>query len=342
MTATARMGICAALVGLLAVGCSAGPPAGPPAAAPSSAPASTAPPAQTVPARPRVSLPALMGAELDGGDLRIVRVLSRTSAYTRHAVTYRSGRLTISGVMNVPSGRGPFPVLVLAHGYIDPEVYTSGRGLAREQDYLARRGYVVLHTDYRNHAQSDDDPGNDLRLRQGYVEDVANAVLAVKASTLPALDRDRVGLLGRSMGGGLVLDVLTVRPGLVDAAVAYAPVSSRAQDNFERWVRGRPENRSLSEAIVAAYGAPESAPAFWDAVSSRTYVDRITEPLLVHHGTADESCPIEWSRQTVDALRRAGKDATLLTYPGEPHAFGSAWPSSMARTVAFFRQHLTA
>jgi hypothetical protein len=46
----------------------------------------------------------------------------------------------------------------------------------REQDYLAQRGYVVLHTDYRNHAQSSDDPRSELDLRLGYSEDVINAV----------------------------------------------------------------------------------------------------------------------------------------------------------------------
>ena len=143
----------------------------PPAPAPTTATPTSDPPHP-------VSLPALMASDFDGGDLRLGPVLDRNSAYTRYAVTYASGELTISGIMNVPDGDGPFPVLVLAHGYIDPDVYTTGRGLAREQDYLARAGYIVLHTDYRNHAGSDVDPDNDLRLRLGYAEDVINAVLA--------------------------------------------------------------------------------------------------------------------------------------------------------------------
>ncbi len=184
-------------------------------------------------------------------------MLERTDDYTRRAVTYRSDGLRISGIMNVPEGRGPFPVLILAHGYIDPDIYTTGRGLRREQDYLARRGYVVLHTDYRNHAGSSDDPRNELEMRLGYTEDVINAVFAVRRSNLPFLDGSRVGLLGRSLGGGLVYNVLTVKPGLVDAAVAFAPVSSDAVDNFNRWGRGEPSRRSLTNRIVRAYGFPE-------------------------------------------------------------------------------------
>ncbi|RIQ29576.1 alpha/beta fold hydrolase [Jiangella rhizosphaerae] len=284
-----------------------------------------------------------MQQRYDGGDLRLGEVLETGGGYTRYAVTYRSAGLTISGILNLPDGTGPFPVLVLAHGYIDPEIYTTGRGLRREQDYLARQGYAVLHTDYRNHAGSDDDPANEVRLRLGYTEDVVNAVLAVKAAThLPQLDGERVGLLGRSMGGGVTLNTLVVQPGLVDAAVIYASVSSNAVQNFDTWTRGRPGAEDLTAEIVAAYGAPEENPAFWRDVSPVTFFDRVTEPVLIHHGTADETCPPQWAHDTDAALRAAGKDVTLQLYEGEPHAFEAGWQLSIERTAAFFAQHLTA
>jgi len=191
------------------------------------------------PAPHPVSIQALMEKRYDGGGLSLGEVLEENGSYTRYFVTYRGGGLTISGVMNVPEGQGPFPALVLNHGYIDPAVYTNGRGLRREQDYLARHGFVVLHTDYRNHAQSDEDPDADLNLRLGYTEDVVNAVLALKTAGLPFIDPDQIGLLGRSMGGGVTYNVLVAQPGLVDAAVVYAPVSSNAVDNFDRWIRGQ-------------------------------------------------------------------------------------------------------
>jgi dipeptidyl aminopeptidase/acylaminoacyl peptidase len=345
MNARPRLSSLLIVLGVLgAFGCTASP-SGDESAQPTPH-ATSEPPVATTTATPEpphpVSLQALMEKEYDGRELRVGRVLGRTSVYTRYAVTYQSGDLTISGIMNVPTGGGPFPVLVLNHGYIDPDIYTTGRGLAREQDYLARQGYVVLHTDYRNHAQSDDDPESDLELRLGYTEDVVNAVLAIKGSTLPYLDRERVGLLGRSMGGGVTYNVLVVQPGLVDAAVVYAPVSSDTVDNFNRWTRGQSERRRLAGNIIAEYGSPERNPAFWRNVSPVTFFDRVTEPLLIHHGTADQSCPIEWSHQTLEALQRLDKDARLFTYDGEPHAFGAAWPTSMRRTVDFFDRHLRA
>jgi dipeptidyl aminopeptidase/acylaminoacyl peptidase len=285
-------------------------------------------------------VPALFDKEYDGRRLRLGDVVATTDAYEQRAATFRGDGLTLSGQMLVPHGRGPFPVVVLAHGYIDPAVYVTGQGLRREQDWLARAGYAVLHVDYRNHAGSDRDPLAEERLRLGYTVDVINAVQAVRRSDDRRLDGDRVGLLGRSMGGGVVYNVLAAAPGLVDAAVVFAPVSSLAADNFNRWVRFDPQRGGVSRRILRRYGAPEDNRRFWRQASPRPYFDRVTEPLLLHHGTADDVCPIRWSRATMRALERADVDARMLTYPGEPHAFIALWPSSMRRTVRFLERHL--
>ena len=75
-----------------------------------------------------VSLPAMMRRDYDGGGLRLGPVLARTSGYVRHAASYRSDGRRISGIMNIPRGRGPFPVLVMLHGYIDLSYYVTARG----------------------------------------------------------------------------------------------------------------------------------------------------------------------------------------------------------------------
>jgi dipeptidyl aminopeptidase/acylaminoacyl peptidase len=285
-----------------------------------------------------VSLPALMQRTFDGRDLQVGQVLAATPAYTKYAANYLSGPLRISGVLYVPAGTGPFPGVVLNHGYIDPAVYVTGQGLQIEQDYLARSGFVVLHTDYRNHAGSDADPTNDENLRLGYTEDTINAVLALRASGLPQLDPERIGMMGRSMGGGVTLNALVVAPGLVDAAVIYASVSSWTVDNHDKWTVGRrPE---LAASIEQRFGTPEQAPEFWAGVSPRTYFSRVTEPVLIHHGTADDTCPLAWADATVSEMQRQGVDVTYVTYPGEGHAFGAAWAGSMERTVSFLLERL--
>jgi dipeptidyl aminopeptidase/acylaminoacyl peptidase len=287
-----------------------------------------------------VSLPAMMRRDYEGKGLRLGQVLARTSDYVRHAASYRSDGLRISGIMNIPRGRGPFPVLVLLHGFIDPSYYVTGQGLMREQDYLARAGYAVLHIDYRNHAGSDDDPAAERRLRLGYTADTINAVLAVKRSGIARLDGDRIGLLGRSMGGGVTYNALVTRPGLVKAAVVFAPVSSRTADNFNRWIRD--DRSELAAQITRRHGTPQGNPQFWREVSPRPYFDRIAEPVLIHHGTSDDSCPIRWTRASYAALQDAGTDVRLFVYEGEEHAFGPQWPLSMRRTVRFLDREMAA
>ena len=294
-------------------------------------------PAATALDRDDVSLSALMAEPLDGRDLTVRRELSRTAQYTRYAVSYRGGGQLITGIMNVPRGKGPFPVVVLAHGYIDPAVYVSGQGFRREQDALARNGYVALHVDYRNHAGSTNDPDNDLTMRLGYAQDVLNAAVAVRASNLAFLDGGRIAVLGRSMGGSVAFNALVARPGVFDAAIVYASTSTDALDNFNRWQR---DDDRLRRAIFREHGSPSANPGFWEGISAVNYVDRITEPVLMFHGTRDESCPIGWARTTRDALVEAGVDVRLVEYPGAPHYMYGEWADSMRKSLAFLKRSL--
>jgi uncharacterized protein len=131
-----------------------------------------------------VSVPGLVAERHRGGELRIGAVRERTAAFTSYDVTFRSTTtsargtrsLRISGVLNVPRGPGPFPAVVLAHGYVEPSVYVRGQGMTRERGYLADHGFVALHVDYRNHAESGDDPRAEPAVRLGYSADVINAV----------------------------------------------------------------------------------------------------------------------------------------------------------------------
>jgi len=290
-----------------------------------------------------------LAAERHWGDrLRLGAVRERTAAYTSYDVTYRSRSTTgagegpeesytISGVLNVPTGPGPFPAVVLAHGYIDPAYYVRGQGMTRERGYLAARGYVALHVDYRNHAESTHDPAYQRRMRLGYTADVINAVKALRASREVPVDADRVALFGRSMGGGVVLKALVAAPGLVQAAAPWASVSSLEADNFRQFLSEPGDTRG--QEVVAAHGTPAESPAFWRANSSRPYFDRITEPVLMVHGRFDESCPPPWANATHRALTAAGVDAQLQWYD-DAHAFGPAFTAAMDRTVRFFDRQL--
>ncbi|MBN3033844.1 MAG: alpha/beta fold hydrolase [Candidatus Saganbacteria bacterium] len=281
-----------------------------------------------------------MQRDYHGRDLQLKKVLAENNVYTRYLITYKSDDLTISGIMNLPKGKGPFPVLILNHGFIDPKIYTNGRGLKREQDYLARRGYIVIHPDYRNHAFSDQDPDDLAGFRLGYVIDAINCVMAVKGSDKPYFNKEKIGLLGHSMGGGVVLNFLAVKPGLAKAAVLLAPVSADYRDNFTRWLWRRKRHPEVAERIIAEYGSPESNPAFWAGLSAVSYLNNVKAPVMLNHGTADESVPFDWSVRLEKELKARGKSVVFYRYPGERHEFGPQWPLMMARIVKFFDGYL--
>jgi len=290
-----------------------------------------------------VSVPGLAAQRHQGDRLRVGAVRAQTPDYTSYDVQFRSRdttpkgqeSYTITGVLNVPRGPGPFPAVVLAHGYIDPAVYVRGQGMERERDYVATRDYIALHVDYRNHAGSDDDPLFQVRMRLGYSADVINAVKALRDAQDVPVDDDRVFMFGRSMGGGVVLKALVAEPGLVQAAVAYSSVSSMESDNYDQFIRPDPEDSGLRDRLARRHGTPEQHPRFWRENSSRPYFDQITEPVLLVHGRLDTTCPPRWATATQRALRQAGVNSTLDWYNDE-HAFVPAFYPSMARIVGYF------
>ncbi len=276
---------------------------------------------------------------LSGTGLTLEKVLADNASYTRYSVYYYSNKTKVSGIMNIPKGTGPFPLLILNHGYIDPKVYTQGRGLKREQDYLARQGFAVLHTDYRGHGPSDPnpDPTDIADGAIGYSMDSANAVLAVRAARLPNVDATKVGMLGHSMGGGVTMNVAVSRPDLVDAIVLYAPVNGDAWQNFLRW---RADSKDTARETLDALKTRPENEAGWDAISYATKLANVDDPIALFHGTADKDVPVAWSDGLHERLRSLGKTIDYTVYRGEGHEFGPQWNDFMSKTADFFRREL--
>lgn len=288
------------------------------------------------PVRHRPSLPALMRHTFASAAPERLKEVGSTDLWRRYLVRYRSAGLDISGVLAVPRGIGPFPAVVLAHGYSPPAQYISGRGMGREQHYLADRGFVVLQTDYRGHAASSTTGELDMELGLGFAEDALNAAQSLKH--LPEVDPARVAMFGLSMGGGVTCNALVLGPGIVRAAVMWASVSSRCGDNYYRLLaRGYPER---VDAIRRTFGTPTEADTFFADMSARTFFDRITAPVLLDHGTADPICPVGWSRATASHMEKASVDVRLLLRRREGHTYGRRWQEAMDDTYGFLLEHL--
>lgn len=281
-----------------------------------------------------VSLDALANQKFNGSNLKLIKKIGSANKYTKYQVSYLSEKLTISGVLCIPKGKGSFPGLVLGHGYIDPKIYKNGQGMNREQIYLASNGFIVLHTDYRNHSFSSNDKLSLIKFRMDYSIDVANAAMALKNSDLKSLDKSKISYVGRSMGGGIGFNLAVSTSDIFAAYVLYAPTSANYPQNFNKWGRNNPARLKPIKDFV---GLPEDNPEFWKGVSPENYWNKATAPIMIHHGVADKSCSIDWARSAVKGLKNAQKEVIFFEYPGEGHNLYGGWNKSMIRTTNFLK-----
>jgi dipeptidyl aminopeptidase/acylaminoacyl peptidase len=281
-----------------------------------------------------VSLDALANQKFNGSELKLIKKVAGANKYSKYQISYLSEKLTISGVLYIPNGKGPFPGLVLGHGYIDPKIYKNGQGMKREQNYFAANGFIVLHTDYRNHAFGSKDKLSNIKFRMDYSIDVANAAMALKNSDLKSLDKSKISYVGRSMGGGIGFNLAVSTKDIFSSYVLYAPTSANYPQNFNKWGRDNPARLKPIKEFV---GLPEDNPEFWKGVSPENYWDRATAPIMIHHGVEDKSCSISWARSAVKGLKSAQKEVVFFEYPGEGHNIYGGWNKSMSRTVNFLK-----
>lgn len=266
-----------------------------------------------------------------GGEIERVEKLETTDAFTRYLIRYPSDGLMIGGFMNVPLGEGPFPVIIVNHGYMPPRRYETLTYTTKYADALARAGYLVLHPNFRNHVGSDSGPNP---FRVGYAIDVLNLIELAKA--LPEAQPDAIGLWGHSMGGGINLRVLTIND-QVKAAVVYGSMSADEADNYHaimRWSGG-------AAGRDGSLPAPPGDDDLYARVSPINALNYITAPVAIHHGERDEQVPFEWSVRLRDALAAAGKPVEFYAYPEQAHNFsGEGYDLLLDRSIAFFDTHL--
>ncbi len=293
-------------------------------------------------------LPEYLNHTLNWSGLTFVKVLENNSVYTRYQISYLSDGLRISGIMNIPKWENKYPLVILNHGHIDTNIYTLGRGLKREQDYLARNGFAVLHTDYRNHAFSDKDQEligeRTLSRTVKYGSDSMNAIIAVRSAIeewmteVSNVDAEKVGMLGHSMGGWVTMYSLVAHPDLIDAAVLYAPVHSNEYYNFHRWMKNRLSQ--IEYTTLETKTGPLGNTGTFLPFSPEGYPDRIETPIQMYWGTSDASCPIEWGRYMDERFRSEWIALDYIEYANEWHEFSREWTNFMEGVVLFYKEKL--
>jgi uncharacterized protein len=308
-------------------------------------PAPTEPPTATPDPRGEYApytIEGLRARDFGAGQIEIVRVLEETPAFTRYLIAYPSDELRITGMMNRPKGDGPFPVVILNHGYYPLDVYQTGNGSKTAADYLANQGFLAIAPDFRSHAGSDDAVNF---FRAGHVIDVLN--LIPLAQRLPEAQPGKVGIWGHSNGGAITAKAIVVSDQIA-AAVIYSPASSNIVEDYlfrvDRSGRRAPSSTTrgtISRVTTEFPVTPEQAPDLYERLSPLPYLANVTAPVQIHWGTADETVPYKWPGDLLDGLKAAGKEVEYFEYPGQPHSFqGQANRLYLQRIAEFFKQHI--
>jgi acetyl esterase/lipase len=234
--------------------------------------------------------------------------------------------------LHLPAGPGPYRLMVVIHGGSWQARFgrVVMRGLAGD---LVRRGWAVWNIEYRR-------VGNGGGWPQTFA-DVAAAIDYLPELDAP-LDLDQVSVLGHSAGGHLALwaasrsRLAAHAPGSLQSAprvhlrrvISQAGVCDLA-GAYRRWHGG---------AVLALMGGtPEVLPDRY-AAADPVMLAPAEVPVLLVHGTSDETVSVELSRSYERAARAAGGEVELVEIEGpagrhrahiDPR--GSAWAAVAGR-----------
>ena len=256
------------------------------------------------PASGQVERLASLNSELDPAYLA-------ATEYTRYKA--RDG-LEIPAYLTLPRGREPrgLPLIVMPHG--GPYFVRDVLGYDRDVQFLANRGYAVLQPNFRGSAGY----GTEFAARgegqwgRAMQDDLDDGVdwLAQRG----VIDPSRVCIVGSSYGGYAALWGVTRNPERYRCAASLAGVTDVARQL--RYVSSQlsgDERGDWKDTVRGEKGFD------LDSVSPLEQADKLTRPVLIAHGTKDETVLYKQSALYRDALRKAGKPHVFVEYAGEGH-----------------------
>ncbi len=281
-----------------------------------------------------LTIEGLRARDYGEGMIEIVRTMEELPTFTRYLFAYRGDGLRLTGMLNRPKGSGPFPVVILVHGYYPLDVYKTGSGTKLAADYLASRGFLTLSPDLRSHAESDDAPN---LFRAGHVIDVLNLIPLTQR--LPEARPGKVGLWGHSNGGAIAAKVMVVSD-QVGATLIYAPASLTIAEDYQFRVE-RAAARGAQIDPVEWPVKPDEGAELYQRLSPLPYLEYANMPIQIHWGAGDEVVPRKWPEDLYKGLIAEGKQVEWFEYPEQPHSLtGQANQRYLQRMVEFFGQHL--
>jgi len=225
--------------------------------------------------------------------------------------------LAIPGLLYKPHQASPesrVPALVKVHGGPGGQ---AGVGYVALVQALVNHGYVVF--DINNRGSSgygktfyamDDRKHGDADL--GDV--VASRQMLIDTGYV---DPDRIGVIGGSYGGYMVLAALTLQPDAFKLGVDLFGISNwvRTLNNTPPWWG------SFREALFAEMGDPTTDNERLRRISPLFNAHNIKVPLMVLQGANDPRVLQVESDEIVAAARRNGVPVEYIVFPDEGHGF---------------------
>ncbi len=119
------------------------------------------------------------------------------------------------------------------------------------------------------------------------------------------IDGTRIGVHGWSYGGFMTISLMTRNPGKFKAAVAGGPVTD--------W--------SMYEIMYTEryMDTPQQNPEGYKKASTFSYIDNLSGPMLLIHGTSDDVVVWQQSLNYIQSCVSKGKQIDYFVYPGHKH-----------------------
>ncbi len=206
------------------------------------------------------------------------------------------------------------PALVKVHGGPGGQARIGYSALTQ---YLVNHGYVVIDVNNRGSSgygktffKLDD-------LKHGE-DDLSDCVDAKKflAST-GYVDESKIGIIGGSYGGYMVLAAAAFRPEEFQAGVDIFGISNwvRTLESIPPWWE------AFREALYKEMGNPETDKEYLHRISPLFHADQIVQPLMVLQGANDPRVLKVESDDIVEAVRQNGVPVEYVVFDDEGHGF---------------------
>jgi dipeptidyl-peptidase 4 len=225
-------------------------------------------------------------------------------------LTWSRGPSPIRTAIVLPSwhqpGSGKLPVLCDPYGGPHGQrVIAAGPAYLGSQ-WFAEQGFAVVIADGRG------TPGRGPDWDRAVAGDLAGPVLEDQVEALhsaaeecPDLDLTKVGIRGWSFGGYLSALAVLRRPDVFHAGVAGAPPTD--------W-------RLYDTCYTERYlGHPDTDPEAYARSSLLADAPKLSRPLLLIHGLADDNVAVAHSLRLSSALLAAGRPHSVLPLSGVTH-----------------------